>query len=81
VLHSRVGSWPYPQTGQDQETNTLAQIKNLYSTAVKYFIALDPGTNIIDFFNFTNVHNKLECRLLALPTNRARPGDKHSILN
>ncbi len=58
-------------------TNTLAQYENSYITAVKSFITLSPGANVIKKFwpKFTNYRTKLEC-LLEYTEKLAR--DKHS---
>ncbi len=48
-------------------TYALAYYKNLYLTAVKSFIALAHGTNIINLFcpYITDFCNKLECLSMA----------------
>jgi hypothetical protein len=65
LLHSRVGSWPYPKNidnvGRASQVQTFQLIMNIRK--LKSLLRLKPGAIFIKHFmaKFTNVLNKLEC--------------------
>jgi hypothetical protein len=78
VLHSRVGSGPYPQTldyaGKVcQGQNILVYYEHLKITTVKSFITLDPGRSVIKRFTFRR--NKLEWLTLSNTFNLLLSGE------